>query len=265
MWSRSANIRPLAWSHCTWRSAQSTWSSWRPSRIQYTARYEPRSTPPNRSASEPKRRSFSGSGGHEAAAGEQPRPDHAAGVEVVTLVPAVVGDLVAAMRLDEREQHRPEPHLTPDIGHGRRAYDPDLVTSPRRIYLDGNSLGPPDPGTADALARFVRDEWDGRPDRRLERRRSGWWELPVRVGDRIAPLLGAAPGQVVVGDSTTVLWFKAVAAALRLRPERRRIVTQTGGFPTDRHVLDALGAGGRRRRTRRAGGAPRRTARPCWR
>jgi kynureninase len=55
-------------------------------------------------------------------------------------------------------------------------------------------------------------------------------------------LLGAAPGQVVVGDSTTVLWFKAVAAALALRPARTTIVTQTGGFPTDRHAIDALGA-----------------------
>ncbi len=64
----------------------------------------------------------------------------------------------------------------------------------------------------------------------------------MAVGEQLAPLLGAAPGQVVVGDSTTVSWFKAVGSALRLRPDRTRIVTQAGGFPTDRHVLDALGA-----------------------
>jgi kynureninase len=113
---------------------------------------------------------------------------------------------------------------------------------PRRIYLDGNSLGPPAPATAEALRSFVA-QWDrdliggwngvdGQP---------GWWDLPVVLGDRIAPLLGAAPGQVVVGDGTTVLWFKLVSAALRLRPDRTTIVTQAGGFPTDRHAIDALG------------------------
>ncbi len=113
---------------------------------------------------------------------------------------------------------------------------------PRRIYLDGNSLGPPAPATADALRAFV-EQWerdliggwngvDGQP---------GWWDLPVTLGDRIAPLVGAAPGQVVVGDGTTVLWFKLVSAALRLRPGRTTIVTQAGGFPTDRHAIDAVG------------------------
>ena len=111
------------------------------------------------------------------------------------------------------------------------------MTPARRIYLDGNSLGPPTPGTADALASLVAS-WD---EELIGGWNAGWWDLPLVVGDRIAPLLGAAPGQVVVGDSTTVLWFKLAVAALRLRPDRRRIVTQAGGFPTDRHVLDALG------------------------
>ncbi|MFL6205558.1 MAG: aminotransferase class V-fold PLP-dependent enzyme, partial [Acidimicrobiales bacterium] len=112
------------------------------------------------------------------------------------------------------------------------------MTERRRIYLDGNSLGPPDLGAAQAAAGLVH-EWE----RDLIRGwNSGWWELPLAVGARIAPLVGAAPGQVVVADSTTVMWFKLASAALRLRPGRRRIVTETGGFPTDRHVLDALGA-----------------------
>ena len=109
-----------------------------------------------------------------------------------------------------------------------------------RIYLDGNSLGPPAPGTDDVIGAVVRDEWASDLIGAWNDR--GWWELPIAVGDQAAPLLGAAPGQVVVGDSTTVSWFKAVGAALRLRPDRHRIVTQTGGFPTDRHVLDALDA-----------------------
>ncbi|MEQ1786057.1 MAG: aminotransferase class V-fold PLP-dependent enzyme [Acidimicrobiales bacterium] len=109
----------------------------------------------------------------------------------------------------------------------------------RRIYLDGNSLGPPVPGAAEAMAAAVA-EWEARLIEGWND--AGWWDLPVTVGERIAPLLGAAPGQVVVGDSTTVMWGKAVGAALRLRPDRTTIVTQAGGFPTDRHVLDALGA-----------------------
>ncbi len=113
----------------------------------------------------------------------------------------------------------------------------DLVTDQRRIYLDGNSLGPPSPGMREALQALV-DHWEREL---IGGWNEGWWDLPVTVGDRIAPLLGAGPGQVVVGDSTTVMWFKAVGAALRLRPGRTTIVTQRGGFPTDRHVLDALG------------------------
>ena len=112
------------------------------------------------------------------------------------------------------------------------------MTDRRRIYLDGNSLGPPAPGTAEALRTLV-EQWD---DELIGGWNAGWWDLPVAVGERIAPLLGAGPGQVVVGDSTTVLWFKLVSAALRLRPRRQTIVTPTGGFPTDRHVIDALGA-----------------------
>ena len=107
----------------------------------------------------------------------------------------------------------------------------------RRIYLDGNSLGPPAPGSAAALADLVA-QWEREL---IGGWNAAWWDLPVSVGERIAPLIGAAPGQVVVGDSTTVLWFKLASGALGLRPDRHRIVTQVGGFPTNRHVLDALG------------------------
>jgi len=114
------------------------------------------------------------------------------------------------------------------------------VSDRRRIYLDGNSLGPPAPGLAEALGRVVDEEWGGELIGGWNG--CGWWELPLSVGARIAPLLGAASNQVVVGDSTTVMWFKLATAALGLRPDRRRIVTQSGGFPTNRHVLDALDA-----------------------
>ena len=112
------------------------------------------------------------------------------------------------------------------------------MTERRRIYLDGNSLGPPAPGTVEAMHALV-DEWEREL---IGGWNVGWWDLPLTVGARIAPLVGAAPGQVVVGDATTVVWFKLASAALRLRPDRRRIVTQAGGFPTNRHALDALDA-----------------------
>jgi kynureninase len=114
------------------------------------------------------------------------------------------------------------------------------AVQPRRIYLDGNSLGPPGPGTAQRLASVVDDEWGGHLIGGWND--CGWWDLPVTVGDKIAPLIGAAPGQVVAADSTTIMWHKVVAAALALVPERSTILTQTGGFPTDRHVIDAVAA-----------------------
>jgi len=110
----------------------------------------------------------------------------------------------------------------------------------KRIYLDGNSLGPPGPDLATALTRFVEDEW--RADLIGGWNGHGWWDLPLTLGDRIAPLVGAAPGQVVVGDTTTVLWFKLLVAAVRLRPGARWIVTEEQNFPTDRHVIDAVAA-----------------------
>jgi kynureninase len=113
------------------------------------------------------------------------------------------------------------------------------VTPARRIYLDGNSLGPPTADMAERLAAVVRDEWEAAL---IGGWNGGWWDLPVTVGERIAPLLGAGRGQVVVADSTTVTWFKLVGAALALRPERSVVLTQSGGFPTDRHVIDALAA-----------------------
>lgn len=112
------------------------------------------------------------------------------------------------------------------------------MTPARRIYLDGNSLGPPAEGTAGVLEQLV-DEWEREL---IGGWNAGWWDLPVAVGERIAPIVGAGPGQVVVGDSTTVMWSKLAWTALALRPGRRRIVTQAGGFPTNRHVLDALDA-----------------------
>lgn len=107
-------------------------------------------------------------------------------------------------------------------------------------YLDGNSLGRPLRSLPDRLATFVRDDWGTRLIRSWDEQ---WMELPIALGDRIAALcLGAAPGQTVVADSTTVLLYKLMRAAVSARSERSEIVIEDGNFPTDRFVAEGVAA-----------------------
>ncbi len=106
-------------------------------------------------------------------------------------------------------------------------------------YFDGNSLGRLPRATAERLASFVTDDWGGRLIRGWD---EGWVELPVAVGDELAALIGAAPGQTVVADSTTVNLFKTVHAACGLRPDRDEIVIDTANFPTDRYIVESVAA-----------------------
>jgi len=107
-------------------------------------------------------------------------------------------------------------------------------------YFDGNSLGRPLRATAERLEAFVREQWAGRLIRGWT---DEWLEWPERVGDSIARVaLGAAPGQVVVADSTTVLLYKLARAAVDARPDRREIVVDTDNFPTDRYVAEGIAA-----------------------
>jgi kynureninase len=113
------------------------------------------------------------------------------------------------------------------------------------IYLDGNSLG--------ALPRGVRSRMDDVVARQWGRdlirgwNVHDWIDLPGRLGDRIAPLIGAETGTVTVADSTSINIFKLLVVALKLRPDRRVIVSETGNFPTDLYmaegVADLLGRG----------------------
>ncbi|MGZ5987026.1 MAG: kynureninase, partial [Caulobacteraceae bacterium] len=107
-------------------------------------------------------------------------------------------------------------------------------------YLDGNSLDPPPRAVAGRLAEVVADEWG--QGLITSWNRAGWIEAPGRIGDKIARLIGAAPGEVVVADSTTVNLFKLAAGALSLRPGRRTILSETGNFPTDLYALQGLAA-----------------------
>lgn len=118
-----------------------------------------------------------------------------------------------------------------------------VVTDPALCYLDGNSLGRLPRATVDALARATTADWGGDLVRGWER----WIDLPTTVGDRIAPLIGAAPGEVLACDSTTVNLYKVAAAALEARPGRADILVPATEFPTDRYVLEGLArATGRR-------------------
>lgn len=107
-------------------------------------------------------------------------------------------------------------------------------------YLDGNSLGRPTRDTAERMREFIEGQW---PDRLIRGWSEGWMDWPTVLGDRIGRgVLGAADGQVVLGDSTTVMLYKLARAAVAARPDRREIVLDTDNFPTDRYVLEGIAA-----------------------
>jgi len=108
------------------------------------------------------------------------------------------------------------------------------------IYLDGNSLGALPRTTPDRVAEVVQREWGEGLIRSWNA--AGWIDLPRRIGDKIARLIGAAPGEVVVADSTSVNLFKALAAAVKLNPTRRVIVSERENFPTDLYMAQGLTA-----------------------
>lgn len=106
------------------------------------------------------------------------------------------------------------------------------------VYLDGNSLGALPANVPDQVEDVVRRQWGALRIRSWDE--SGWWTAPERIGDRIAPLVGAAPGQIVVGDSTSVNVFKALVAAVRMAGAGRdEIVVDATTFPTDGYIAES--------------------------
>lgn len=103
------------------------------------------------------------------------------------------------------------------------------------IYLDGNSLGPLPRATGPAIADMVDRQWG---ERLIRSWNEGWIDAPQRIGDKIARLIGAEAGEVIVTDSTSVNLFKLIVAALRLDPTRTVIVSEAGNFPTDLHIAE---------------------------
>ena len=113
--------------------------------------------------------------------------------------------------------------------------DPEIIA-----YLDGNSLGRPLRATRDRISHFVNQTWGSRLIRAWD---EGWMDDPVRIGDQIGRVvLGAAPGQTVVGDSTSVMLYKWIRAALANQPGRDEIIVDVGNFPTDRFVVEGIAA-----------------------
>ena len=111
------------------------------------------------------------------------------------------------------------------------------------VYLDGNSLGPLPRATPARVAEVMAREWGEGLIRSWNS--AGWMTLPQRVGDKIARLVGAGPGELVVADSTSVNLYKVVSAALQLAREdggaqRRIIVSERDNFPTDLYIAESL-------------------------
>lgn len=108
------------------------------------------------------------------------------------------------------------------------------------IYLNGNSLGPMPTAAAARVAEAASQEWATGLIRSWNS--AGWFHAPQRLGDRLAGLLGAQAGEMVVTDATGLNLFKAVAAACALRPDRRVIVMEGSNFPTNNYIVQGLTA-----------------------
>ncbi|GAA4885696.1 aminotransferase class V-fold PLP-dependent enzyme [Actinomycetospora straminea] len=128
---------------------------------------------------------------------------------------------------------------SPEPGWARAAFTlPRAPDGADAVYLAGNSLGAQPHAARAALLSAVDEQWArvgvaGWED-------CGWWATPQRLGDRVGALVGAAPGQVVVGDSTSVQLFGLLIAAARLRPDRRVLLSDAGHFPTDRYLATSV-------------------------
>ncbi|MCB5409276.1 kynureninase [Pseudogemmobacter faecipullorum] len=130
--------------------------------------------------------------------------------------------------------HTGERRVATDFSATRAMFDlPEGV-----IYLDGNSLGPLPKAVPERLAKVVREEWGQMLIRGWNE--AGWMEMPRRIGDRVARLIGAEPGSVVMGDTLSIKVWQALSSALELVPGRRVILSDTGNFPSDLYIADGL-------------------------
>lgn len=119
------------------------------------------------------------------------------------------------------------------LAHVRSRFDiPDAT-----VYFDGNSLGPLTHASRDVIARTVEHQWRERLIRSWD---EGWSEMPSRVGDAIARLIGARPGTTIACDNTSINVYKVLSAAVAMRPGRSEIVVDSDNFPTDLYVAASV-------------------------
>jgi kynureninase len=124
--------------------------------------------------------------------------------------------------------------MSTDFTSTRAMFDlPDGV-----IYLDGNSLGALPKAAAARVAAMVTDEWGKLLITGWNK--AGWMDQPARIGNRIARLIGAEAGSVVLGDTLSIKVYQALAAALAMVPERRVILSDSGNFPSDLYIAEGL-------------------------
>ena len=114
----------------------------------------------------------------------------------------------------------------------------NFVLAPELIYLDGNSLGPLTRSTRERLVATVENEWATGLIRSWNS--AGWMAAPTRIGDRLAQLIGAQPGEVVVADTLTILLAKLILGALDLRRDRSVVLTDVANFHSDLYVVEAM-------------------------
>ncbi|MFV2034614.1 MAG: kynureninase, partial [Halocynthiibacter sp.] len=105
-------------------------------------------------------------------------------------------------------------------------------------YLDGNSLGPLPKAAAGRVGRTLTDEWGKLLITSWNK--AGWMDLPMKLGDRVATLIGAEPGHVVLGDTLSIKVYQALASALEINPARKVILSDSGNFPSDLYMAEGL-------------------------
>ena len=106
------------------------------------------------------------------------------------------------------------------------------------VYLDGNSLGPPLRNTSKQAVEVINDEWGKELIQAWNS--ADWMSMPRVVGDQVAPVIGARPGTVAMGDTLSIKAYQALAAALSMRPDRKVILSDSGNFPTDLYIAQGL-------------------------